>query len=787
MEQVVDLKSKGNYHFERAEYDDALEFYEKGLTTLNEPWQSDERPLNVHKLSKDEKNMLAALLKNQAACFMKRDRYEEAVKSCTRALAYNPTDTKATYRRILALEKMNAIGQAYSEARKLHQLAPKDKAVEKLVVRLRDLIEVKQFEERSTEKRVNSMFDVLVKEGALYKGAEKDIGKMKTAADNLIVLARDEAGAERIFREGGLDLLVHLLDSNVEDLHLSALRTLCYLAEGHKSRTSVILETVKMDRIRQQISSEREDISQASTSLLQTIMDSFKDQNQHKREVLIKGASMVFDYKDWLKGLIKMFGMMLNDRKVSGPGRDNILTLLTRNVPRLKHEYRTMPDPEYYIYFRQNQGLERLLAVASWSFEQTTAEELFNSCQHAPEKEPLKITANTQLNTAVCLLRFYDECGSDERRLDFIDICSQYIQYLFTHNLKDTDLLLNLRAVTVATTLLLGPDEVGFKILSSSGLFEVMISMTGDTNEVCQITAIEAILAAINKAKNATFVLENGTTLLKKLYKNSKLDSVRIRALVGLCKVGSSHGSDVSQKMFADGSSLKLARQCRKFLISGKQNLKKWAVEGLAYLTLDADVKEELCNDEACLAAIYNLAKNSTDMSIAYPSIHIFTNCTNSAEKQDDPLPEMIEIAKFAKHHVPEGHEKDNDEFTKERCKKLVKAKLVSILTVFVMSDHALITEGLRELITRILLTAAEDKDNRGLMVAHGGGKTLLNLARKTNTDKGLVLASQGVARLAITMNPIISFPGQKTFEAIRALLQLIKANMKVNIDNIIG
>jgi len=79
-----------------------------------------------------------------------------------------------------------------------------------------------------------------------------------------------------------------------------------------------------------------------------------------------------------------------------------------------------------------------------------------------------------------------------------------------------------------------------------------------------QVSAIEAIITSTSKHSKATFVVENGTTLLKELYKNSKSDAVRVRALVGLCKLGSSHGSDVSLRAFADGSTAKLAKQCRK-------------------------------------------------------------------------------------------------------------------------------------------------------------------------------------------------------------------------------
>ena len=38
-------------------------------------------------------------------------------------------------------------------------------------------------------------------------------------------------------------------------------------------------------------------------------------------------------------------------------------------------------------------------------------------------------------------------------------------------------------------------------------------------------------------------------------------------------------------------------------------DLRKWAVEGLAYLTLDADIKEELCKDQAALKSMFDLAK----------------------------------------------------------------------------------------------------------------------------------------------------------------------------------
>ena len=84
---------------------------------------------------------------------------------------------------------------------------------------------------------------------------------------------------------------------------------------------------------------------------------------------------------------------------------------------------------------------------------------------------------------------------------------------------------------------------------------------------------------------------------------------------------------------------------------------RKWAAEGLSYLTLDAEAKEELCRDKEALDALFELAK-SKDKTVMYGVVSCLVNCTNTYDKNDDVLPEMIELAKYAKHHIPEQGEK---------------------------------------------------------------------------------------------------------------------------------
>lgn len=55
----------------------------------------------------------------------------------------------------------------------------------------------------------------------------------------------------------------------------------------------------------------------------------------------------------------------------------------------------------------------------------------------------------------------------------------------------------------------------------------------------------------------------------------------------------------------------------------------------------------------------------------------VFVNLTNMYEKPDIN-PELVRLAQFAKHHVPEEHPKDKEEFVKRRIDMLVKEGAVS-------------------------------------------------------------------------------------------------------------
>jgi len=89
-----------------------------------------------------------------------------------------------------------------------------------------------------------------------------------------------------------------------------------------------------------------------------------------------------------LARFFNMFIEMLLDRSVSAIGRDNVLTLLCKNVPRDEVKGATN---ERSLKFMELKGIERLLSLASRTYD--------------VERSPIPISPNTRANVAICLAR----------------------------------------------------------------------------------------------------------------------------------------------------------------------------------------------------------------------------------------------------------------------------------------------------------------------------------------------------------------------------------------------
>ena len=717
------LREEGNKCFKEGKLDEAAELYVK----------------SVRLKSQTDNDKLAAY-KNLAAVYLKQEKFDQALEACDSALEIGPHDVKALFRRCQSLEGLERYGDALRDGLKVQHMEPQNQAIRPLLERINIKLRSKAKEQSTTVNRVTSMFNIVNDTAA-------DDEKREQAVENLIVLARESAGANLIVENDGIRLLKTVIESNLKNNHqiaLSAIRVVSELCRKSVTRTRDFLtyDGIEFLLCTMQCLKQEELITavQYTIQMMLSALSGFDI-----REGKTSDRLMLKENAQEIDQVMQILLKSVTRRIMTGKARDALIEIIMRNVEQLALDWASkVVDLEL---------LEPLLETAS-------------ELEEVKYESSMEITCNTRTHIAVTLDRIYTNCSSDASREKYRNDVMRYLGTL----LKTPDIEPKVRATAVITTLLQGPTEVGNHCLSQQGLVEMMLVMAGaEDDPVQQKVAAEAIIAAASKKDKCASIVSMGTEILKKLYQSPD-EAIKVRGLVGLCKLGSAGGTDAAVKPFSEKSVHKLVAACRRFLISsGKSDdLKKWAAEGFAYLTLDADVKEEIADDPAVIKALIDLGK-SGNLSCLYGIITTLVNLTNSYDK-NEILPEMIELAKFAKQHIPEEHVKDKKDYVDQRVKKLADMDVAAALTGLSKTE----SQSARELIARVFNAICENKEHRGKVVSSGGVKALLDLALHNNTPKGQQNASQALARIGITMNPDVAFPGQRAVEVVRPIMQLL-------------
>merc|ERR1719500_63663 len=300
----------------------------------------------------------------------------------------------------------------------------------------------------------------------------------------------------------------------------------------------------------------------------------------------------------------------VTSRTITGEGRDAMLNLIMTNCP-----WDRLAWAEKML---KTDGYSRLMEVAS-------------ELTYYKHESAMEITDSTNTIVGVTCGCCYEQMWDDDRRNQIIEKIEEFTMGM----LRDEGLESKVRITCAITTLLKHAPELGNSQLTKEGFLQMLLAMAQSDEYIEQLVASEALIAATAKKKDASSIISQGMDILKTLYK-SKNDHIKVRALVGMCKLGSSSGHDASMRPLAEGSNEKLAEACRRFLInpSKDEDLRKWATEGLSFLTLDADVKEKLVDDEPAIKSLIDLGR-SGDQDCAYGVITTLVNCTNSFDKQE--------------------------------------------------------------------------------------------------------------------------------------------------------
>ncbi|VDK31557.1 unnamed protein product [Taenia asiatica] len=796
VESSEELRLRGNSFFSEGNYLEAVKSYKECLRKAD-----------------GDKSCQQIAYRNLAQCYIKLCSYDEAIKAATEALKILPSDTKALYRRSVAYEKIGNLKDSIVDAQKLVQLEPNNKAVKDLIHRVESCVVQKREFECSLKGKINSMFSMLTDE-------KSPVDLIETALKNLIALIKEEdkAAATEIWSHPSSSEIFGLINNPSSQITNLALVLLENIMKAVPTLSVIILDKMTLKYIVGRVLSPSADASLHMCKFLSHLMENLtqirayqkardaavelaKRNKSQAQSFLPKVVYPPYKLEAELEGpvekILEQILRVTNSYRLEAAARDILLQLLTWIIPS-----ETGIGWSKRIVTAEG-NLERILEVAAATCSQTPMESAGQSevvgaksrhkhlLEEASTKEGLpeisrggvlKISANTRMIVACLLSRLFNDLRSDQDRQHFSRVCCEFVMELLTDKFIES----KVEAAAVIGTLFSGPYEVGSRVLATEGILEGLLLLSQSENLAYQTVALDTIILATNKKDKCMAVINQAVPILRALYKSPD-DGVKVRALLGLCKLGALGGGDASIKSMADGSTVILMKACRRLLLGESASEKpengarsdatsmRWAIDGLAYLSLNGEVKEALVKDAALLNAVYKVAALGY-YDTAFPLVSLLANLTNSFVEKEI-TPEMLEIAKFAKQHIPEKHEADEPKVVTQRRQKMIDAGLPTCLynlTTKLVTKTSAAQPQVREVVSRIYLSCSECVDSRGLLVSAGAGKALLNLSLEDNTDEGKHVASQALAKLTITADPRLTFPGERSLEVIRPLLQLL-------------
>lgn len=203
------------------------------------------------------------------------------------------------------------------------------------------------------------------------------------------------------------------------------------------------------------------------------------------------------------------------------------------------------------------------------------------------------------------------------------------------------------------------------------------------------------------------------------------------------------------------------------------------AVEGLAYTSLQAKIKEDIVSNERLLKRLVAALKERP--SAAFGCLTVFSNLTTYKPIQTAEQKKMTQLKAYANQSKPEPEDPlDDDIHVTARAKKLLD---VDVVAAIVGSCKQTTSPTAIALVVHTLLSISREQKHRTKMVQQGAVRLLLQIRdRIAKTDKSTAEASiiernasHALARLLISVNPAHVFgTSLSATSAVTALLPLL-------------
>lgn len=205
------------------------------------------------------------------------------------------------------------------------------------------------------------------------------------------------------------------------------------------------------------------------------------------------------------------------------------------------------------------------------------------------------------------------------------------------------------------------------------------------------------------------------------------------------------------------------------------------SVEGLAYTSLKAEVKEGLAHDQKFLCSFLQAVKMSCKQpNVALGGLSVLTNLTQYTPALSEEQKKFAELKAYASASKPsEPHVLNDDEHVMARCNAIIEAGVMPVLIECSKKG----TSSARLSTDKILLSLSRNPKTRGRIAQQGAVKLLIHHLQQASDkpDKEIgpnIEASHALARILISVDPALIFPASglpHITSAIQPLISLLK------------
>ncbi|GAA5807017.1 hypothetical protein MFLAVUS_000366 [Mucor flavus] len=336
---------------------------------------------------------------------------------------------------------------------------------------------------------------------------------------------------------------------------------------------------------------------------------------------------------------------------------------------------------------------------------------------------------------------------------------------------------------------------VGSAILCQEGTIEEMMDVVEFETVPVQLAVAQVLTIASSDKSCRTQILKYAVNWLVNMAGRSKTDpQLKAAAGTALTKLKAQPNDettkkedqptesleDTMRKMHLTNESLVDSLQQIIKTKSSDANLVLNAVEGLAYACLKPEIKDKLGKDAEFIKCLSTLALSTTNNADAnsnpllfgigtiFSSLTMYRPVMDEQQKQMKKLRDLANAKQQAAGGPVKDEEDDpreNDDAVESRIKLCVSNG--AALALMVLSKNTSV--NLRAVAAQTYLNLVTPQSVRGQLLQQGIVKGLLPLSRSN------IVASQALAKLAITADPRIAFQGDTVLDLVRPFLELCK------------